>query len=60
MFAPIILSDLYTNSNFASFEQLAQKYHIPKSHVYRYLQLCNFVFQNLKCFPLCPPTCLLD
>lgn len=54
------LSDLYIDGNCASFEQLVQKYHIPKSHFYRYLQLRNFVFSNFKCFPLCPPTCLLD
>lgn len=54
------LSDLYIDGNFASFEQLVQKYHIPKSHFYQYLQLWNFVFSNFKCFPLCPPTCLLD
>lgn len=28
------LSDLYIDGNFASFEQLVQKYHIPKSHFY--------------------------
>lgn len=27
---------------------------------YRYLKLRNFPFTNLKCFPLCLPTCLLD
>ena len=27
----VSLSDLYIDSNFASFEQLAQRYHIPKS-----------------------------
>lgn len=56
----VSLSDLYIDGNFASFEQLVQKYHILKSHFYQYLQLGNFVFSNFKCFPLCPPTCLLD
>ena len=56
----VSLSDLYIDSNFASFEQLVQRYHIPKSHFYRYLQLRIFAFSNLECFPSCPPSSLLD
>lgn len=56
----ISLSDLYINGTFASFEQLVQRYDIPKSHFYRYLQLRNFVALNSDCFPTSPPTSLLD
>ena len=54
----VSLSNLYIDSSFASIEQLVQRYHIPKSHFYRYLQL--FAFSNSKCFPSCPPSSLLD
>ncbi len=56
----ISLSDLYMDGNFTSFEQLAQKYDIPKAHFYRYLQLRNFVALNSNDFPSCPPISLID
>ena len=56
----VSLSDLYIDGNFASFEQLVQKYDIPKSHFFRYLQLQNFVVLNSDCFPSCPHSSLLD
>ena len=54
----VSLSDLYIDGNFASFEQLVQKYNIPKSNFFRYLQLRNFVVLNSDCFPSCPPSSL--
>lgn len=56
----VLLSDLYIDNIFASFEQLVQKYDIPRSHFYKYLQLRNFVISNSDCFPSCPPMSLLD
>ena len=53
-------SDLYVDGSFAAFEQLIQKYNIPRSHFYRYLQLRNFVSSNFDCFPSTPPTSLLE
>lgn len=37
------LHDLYLDDTFASFEQLVQKFAIPNTHFYRYLQLRSFV-----------------
>jgi len=54
------LQDLYVDNNFASFEQLVNKFDIPRSHFFRYLQLRNFVTSHSDCFPSCPPTSLLD
>lgn len=54
------LYDLYVENRYASFEQLSCKFNIHKSQFFRYLQLGCFVTSNLDCFPLCPPTSLLD
>lgn len=54
------LYDLYIEDKFASFEQISQKFGIHKSDFFRYLQVRCFVASNSDCFPLCPPTSLLD
>ena len=54
------LSDLYVDDNFATFEQLVQKFELPRSHFFRYLQLRNFVSSSSDCFPARPPDSLLD
>ena len=54
------LQDLYVDNNFASFEQLVDRFNIPRSHFFRYLQLRNFIASNFSCFPLCPRGSLLD
>uniref|UniRef100_A0AAR2M2X3 Reverse transcriptase zinc-binding domain-containing protein n=1 Tax=Pygocentrus nattereri TaxID=42514 RepID=A0AAR2M2X3_PYGNA len=56
----VSLSDLYIDGKFASFEQLTQRYNIPRIHFYRYLQLRNFVSSNLDSFPLSPSISLLE
>ncbi|KAM7402819.1 hypothetical protein PAMP_018030 [Pampus punctatissimus] len=54
------LQDLYVNNHFASFETLVNRYNIPRSHFYRYLQLRNFVASHCQDFPSRPPGSLLD
>lgn len=52
------MQDLYTRNKFASFEQLAKRFSIPKSNFFRYLQLRNFVSSHTDCFPSRPPVTL--
>uniref|UniRef100_A0A3P8QX47 Reverse transcriptase domain-containing protein n=1 Tax=Astatotilapia calliptera TaxID=8154 RepID=A0A3P8QX47_ASTCA len=54
------MAALFTDNIFSSFEQLVNKFKIPQSHFFRYLQLRNFVASNTDCFPSCPPPSLLD
>jgi len=54
------LYDLYIGDTFASFEQISQRFGIPRSDFFRYLQVRCFVISNSDCFPLCPPKSLLD
>lgn len=54
------LQDLYVDNNFASFEQLVNRFNIPRSHFFRYLQLRNFIASHSNCFPLYPQVSLLD
>lgn len=54
------LHDLYFNVTFASFEQLVQKFTIPHTHFFRYLQLRSFVSSNSNRFPHCPAPSLID
>lgn len=39
-------SDLYINSQLASFAQLSNKFHLPNSHFFRYLQFRHYVEEN--------------
>lgn len=54
------LYNLYVDNVFCSFQQLMEKFSVPKSHVFRYLQLRNFIGSNSGCFPLCPSRSLVD
>lgn len=36
------LKDLYVDNVFASFEQLVEKFSVPKKYFFRYLQVRNF------------------
>lgn len=39
-------SDLYINSQLASFSQLSNKFNLPNSHFFRYLQIRHYVKEN--------------
>ena len=54
------LQNVYADNNFASFEQLVDRFNIPRSHFFRYLQLQNFIASHSNCFPLYPCVILLD
>ncbi|KAF3841554.1 hypothetical protein F7725_007416, partial [Dissostichus mawsoni] len=43
--------DMFTNGNFMSFDQLSEKYNLPKTHLFRYLQARHYVRSVLPCFP---------
>lgn len=44
----IKFKDLYIDGKFASFNQLKQKFDLPHSHFYRYLQVRHFMQSNMK------------
>lgn len=48
------IEDLYIDDKFMSFLQLQEKFQLPQSHFFRYLQIRNFVQQNFSDFPLKP------
>lgn len=52
--------DLFYDNVFIAFEQLVQKFNIPRAHFFRYLQLRNFVACNVNLFPSCPSPSFLD
>ena len=56
----LTVHDLYIDNVFASFEQLVNKYGIPRSHFFRYLQLRDFVQSQCAGFPISPSASLLD
>lgn len=50
----VALKDLYINKHFASFTQLQQKFSLPATHFFRYLQVRNYVRQNIDNFENLP------
>lgn len=52
--------DLYINITFVSFDKLVNRFKIPSSHFFRYLQVRNFLVSHTDCFPSYPPTSILD
>lgn len=48
-------TDLYINGIFASFEDLATKYYLPRSHLFRYFQIRRFTQAQSPFFPDLPP-----
>ncbi len=48
------VADLYNDGTFASFDQLNVLYNIPRSHIFRYLQVLDFVHKNFPNFPNAP------
>lgn len=52
--------DLYINKVFASFQQLSDKFSLPKQHFFRYLQVCSFVHDTFPSFSNLPCDSALD
>lgn len=46
--------DLFIDGSFTSFDQLSQKYDLPRSHFYRFLQARHYVSSILPTFPAEP------
>ncbi len=49
------VANLYIEDTFASFEQLNVMYNFPRSHFFRFLQICDFACKNVS---QCPAPCL--
>lgn len=52
--------DLFTDISFVSFEQLTEKFSLPKSHFFRYLQIRHFLRCQLPNFPQTPDVNIVD
>ena len=50
----VTVEDLYINGHFASFDQLVSKFSLSKTQFFRYLQLRNYVRQNIPSFESLP------
>lgn len=53
-------NDLYFDNVFASFQQLSDKYTIPKQHFFRYLQVRSFIQKTFPTFPNSPNDSAID
>lgn len=51
----VSIGDLYINNVFASFAQLRQKFGLPPSHFFRYLQVRSYVKSNIPNFETYKP-----
>ena len=52
--------DLYVDKTFASFTQLSLKFSLPRSHLFRYFQIRDFIWKISPQFPNLPPPTQLD
>lgn len=55
----VFFKDLFVDGTFASFDLLQKNNNIPKSHFFRYLQVCSFVKKHFP-FPHLPPKNVLS
>ncbi|XP_059823292.1 protein N-lysine methyltransferase METTL21A isoform X1 [Hypanus sabinus] len=53
-------SDLFLDNCFMSFEQLSNKYNLPRFHFFRYLQIRHFLSSVLSTFPNFVPSDILE
>uniref|UniRef100_A0A8C7R9H5 Reverse transcriptase domain-containing protein n=1 Tax=Oncorhynchus mykiss TaxID=8022 RepID=A0A8C7R9H5_ONCMY len=54
------LAQLFFDGTFASFSQLQEKFNLPQSHFFRYLQTRNFVRANTPGFPNRPANTAIE
>lgn len=52
--------DLFVENTFASFEQMSEKFGLPNSHFFRFLQVRHYVKCQVPSFPSLPPVYPLD
>lgn len=52
--------DLYISNVFAFFQQLSDKFPLPKQHFFRYLQVRSLVHEKFPSFPNLPTDLALD
>lgn len=52
--------DLYLDNTFAYFQQLSEKFSLPRHHFFRYLQIRSFVRNFSSHFPNLPETSPID
>lgn len=60
----VTIDQLFIDNNFASFDQLKNKFSLSNSHVFRYFQVRSFARKHFPDFPSVPPRgvleCILD
>ena len=56
----VSVKQLYIDRTFASFDQLARKLNLLKSHFFRYLQVRDFIRNRFPSFPVIPPSTWVD
>lgn len=56
----VSIKQLYISGIFASFSQLTQIFNLQPSHLFRYLQVRDFVRRHFPCFPALPSSILTD
>lgn len=49
------IKDLFSNNTFLSFEQLRQRFNLPRTHFFRYLQIRHFTQKKFCSFPHLSP-----
>lgn len=54
------LKDLFVEGVFISFSQMTDKFDIPRTHFYRYLQVRHFIANRYSTFPNLPEVTALD
>ena len=52
--------NLFVEGVFASFHQLAERFHLPNSHLFRYLQVRDFYRKRYQNFPHTPADTPID
>ncbi len=56
----IFFCDLYPDNVFISFETLKNDHNIPRSHYFRFFQICSFTREKFPSFPSPPPRNHID
>lgn len=54
------IKDLFIDNTFALFQQISNRFSLPKNHFFRYLQVCSFITNTYREFPLLTDETPLD
>ena len=52
--------DLFTDNSFLSFQQITEKFNLPKHHFFRYIQIRHFLHCQIPSFPQIPGVNIAD